>query len=132
LGNFDNRDDEGIFLGYATNNKGYIFFNKRMHKLVDCIYVWVDEEFLVKDQQTRSDDEDTNEIEEQQLKDSKEDEESKSDEENSSKKIDSKQQSEPKPPSIIVQKNHPESQIIGDKDKGIQIRRKLIKALEQS
>ena len=39
LGKFDSRVDEGIFLGYATNIKGYKFFNKRMHKLVDCIDV---------------------------------------------------------------------------------------------
>jgi hypothetical protein len=39
LGKFDSRDDEGIFLGYATNSKGYRCFNKIMHKLVDCIDV---------------------------------------------------------------------------------------------
>ena len=45
---------------------------------------------------------------------------------------DSRQQTESKPPSRIVQKNHPENQIIGDKNKGVQTRRKLIKASEQS
>ena len=35
--------NEGIFLGYATNSKGYICFNKRQHKLVDCIDLKVDE-----------------------------------------------------------------------------------------
>jgi hypothetical protein len=50
LGKFDSRVDEGIFLGYATNSKGYICFNKRMHKLVDCIDVRIDEEAPVKDQ----------------------------------------------------------------------------------
>jgi hypothetical protein len=44
LGKYDGRDDEGIFLGYATNNKGYICYNKRLHKLVDCIDIKVDEE----------------------------------------------------------------------------------------
>jgi hypothetical protein len=70
LGKFDGRDDEGIFLGYATNSKGYRCFNKRMHKLVDCIDVRIDEEAPVKDQQrisTKSDEEDdeNNENEEQ-------------------------------------------------------------------
>lgn len=51
LRKFDSRADEGIFLGYETNNKGYIFFNKRMHKLVDCIDVRIDEEAPVKYQQ---------------------------------------------------------------------------------
>jgi hypothetical protein len=50
LGKFDGRSDEGIFLGYATNNKGYKCFNKRMHKLVDCTDVRIDEEAPVKDQ----------------------------------------------------------------------------------
>ena len=39
LGKFDSRYDEGIFLGYAMNNKGYRCFNKIFHKLVDCIDV---------------------------------------------------------------------------------------------
>ena len=50
LGKFDSRDDEGIFLGYATNSKGYRLFNKRMHKLVYCIDVQIDEEDPIKDQ----------------------------------------------------------------------------------
>jgi hypothetical protein len=37
LGKYDGRADEGMFLGYATNNKGYKCYNKRLHKLVDCI-----------------------------------------------------------------------------------------------
>jgi hypothetical protein len=43
LGKYDDRVDEGIFLGYATNSKGYICYNKRLHKMVDCIDVKVDE-----------------------------------------------------------------------------------------
>jgi hypothetical protein len=35
-------------LGYATNSKGYRCYNKRLHKLVDCIDIKVDEEILVK------------------------------------------------------------------------------------
>jgi hypothetical protein len=51
LGKFKSRSNEGIFLGYATNSKGYRCFNKRMHKLVDYIDVLIDEEAPVKDQQ---------------------------------------------------------------------------------
>jgi hypothetical protein len=42
----DDRDDEGIFLGYATNSKGYRCYNKKLHKMVDCIDVKVDEGIL--------------------------------------------------------------------------------------
>jgi transposase InsO family protein len=43
LGKYDDRADEGIFLGYATNSKGYRCYNKRLHKMVDCIDVKIDE-----------------------------------------------------------------------------------------
>jgi transposase InsO family protein len=43
LGKYDDRDDEGIFLGYSTNSKGYRCYNKRLHKMVDCIDIKVDE-----------------------------------------------------------------------------------------
>jgi hypothetical protein len=45
---------------------------------------------------------------------------------------DSNQQSTTNSSSRIIQKNHPASQIIGEKDKGVQTRRNLIKNTEQS
>jgi hypothetical protein len=49
IGKYDDRDDEGILLGYDTNSKGYRCYNKRLHKLVDCIDIKVDEEIPVRD-----------------------------------------------------------------------------------
>jgi hypothetical protein len=46
LGKYDERAEEGILLGYATNNKGYLCYNKMLHKLVDFIDIKVDEEIL--------------------------------------------------------------------------------------
>src|ERR1700678_4221290 len=43
LGKYDDRADEGIFLGYATNSKGYRCYNKRLHRMVDSIDVKIDE-----------------------------------------------------------------------------------------
>ena len=43
IGKYDDRAGEGIFLGYATNSKGYKCYNKRLHKLVECIDIKVDE-----------------------------------------------------------------------------------------
>ena len=54
IGKYDDRDDEGIFLGYATNIKGYKFYNKRFHKLVDYIDIKIDEGLHVNDIQIRS------------------------------------------------------------------------------
>jgi transposase InsO family protein len=48
IGKYDDRADEGILLGYATNSKGYRSYNKRLHKLVDCIKIKVDEEVPVR------------------------------------------------------------------------------------
>jgi hypothetical protein len=45
---YDHRADEGIFLGYAINSKGYKCYNKRLHKLVDYIEIKVDEEIPVR------------------------------------------------------------------------------------
>ena len=43
LGKYDDRADEGIFLRYDTNSKGYRFYNKRLHKLVDYIDIKINE-----------------------------------------------------------------------------------------
>ena len=48
IGKYDDKVDEGIFLGYSTNSKGYICYNKRLHKLVDCRDIKVDEEIPIK------------------------------------------------------------------------------------
>jgi hypothetical protein len=47
IGKYDDSADEGIFLGYATNSKGYRCYNKRLHKLIDCIDIKVDEEIPI-------------------------------------------------------------------------------------
>jgi hypothetical protein len=67
-------------LGYATNSKGYRCYNKRSHKLVDCIDIKFDEEIPVRNVssvETRT--EDIVENEDEQVQGS-EKEESKSDE----------------------------------------------------
>jgi hypothetical protein len=68
LGKYDDKVDEGIFLGYATKSKGYICYNKRLHKLVDCIDIKVDEEIHVRDvSSVESTTEDIVEIEDEQV-----------------------------------------------------------------
>jgi hypothetical protein len=131
ISKYDDRADEGIFLGYATNSKGYRCYNKRLHKLVDCIDIKVDEEIPVRN--ISSDEprtKDTVEDEDEQVQGS-EREESGSDEDMNIQ-TDTSQQKEAKSPLRIIRKNHPENQIIGDINEGVQTRRKLIKNSEQS
>ena len=104
------------------NNKGYTYFNKIMHKLVDYIDVRIDEEAHVKDQHrisTKPDekDDENNESEEHQTPESQEYDESSGEE--IPRQEESGQQSTSNPSSRITQKNHPKSHIIGEKDKGV-------------
>jgi hypothetical protein len=68
LSKYDERDDEGIFLGYATNSKGYRCYNKRMHKMVDCIDVKFDEGIPTREMYSNeSSTEDTAKVEDEQV-----------------------------------------------------------------
>jgi hypothetical protein len=126
IGKYDDRADEGILLGYATNSKGYICYNKKLHKLVDCIDVKVDEEIPVRN--IHSDEprtKDTTEDEHEEVQ-GLEREEAESDEDVNIQ-TNTSQQKEAKSPLRIIRKNHPENQIIGDINEGVQTRRKPIK-----
>jgi hypothetical protein len=119
LGKYDERVDEGIILGYATNSKGYICFNKRLHKLVDCIDLKVDEGVSEREvRNIESTTEDTYKTKYEQVQESDGEE---------TPTQESGQKSASNPSSRITQKNHPESQIIGEKDKSVQTRRRIIK-----
>ena len=92
--------------------------------MVDNIDIKIDEGMSVKDIQissVESNTEDTAEEEEEQVQASE-----KEDSESNNEGIDSQQQSV-KPSSRIIWNNHPESQIIGNKNEGVQTRRKLLK-----
>jgi hypothetical protein len=118
-------------MSYATNSKGYRCYNKRLHKLVDCIDIKVDEEIPVRNvSSVDPSTEDIVEYEDEQVQ-GLEREESESVEDMNTP-TDTNQQKESKSPLRIVRKNHPENRIIGDINKGVQTRRKLIKDSEQS
>jgi hypothetical protein len=131
LGKYDDRADEGIFLGYATNSKGYKCYNKRLHKMVDCIDIKFDEGIPAREvYNNESSTEDTAKDGDEQVQES-ENEDSESDEDRDTL-TDSNQQTTSNSSSRITQKNHPASQIIGEKDKGVQTMRKIIKNTKQS
>ena len=44
LGKFQNKIDEGIFLGYSTERRDYKFYNNLLKRMVESMYVRVDKE----------------------------------------------------------------------------------------
>jgi hypothetical protein len=60
LKKFDDRYDEGIFLGYDSTKKAYICYNLRLHKIVESADVKVDDlkTMKIKNQETILDNED--------------------------------------------------------------------------
>jgi hypothetical protein len=71
LGKYDDKADEGIFLGYATNNKGYKCYHKRLHKMVDSIDIKVDEGIPTREvYNNESFTEDTTKFEDEQVQES--------------------------------------------------------------
>ena len=130
LGKYDDRVDEGIFLGCATESKGYRCYNKRLHKMVNCIDVKVDEDCHGSISQRNDDDsclEETNEETKEQVQESQKKESNLLEYEEAKPEQHTVQYS-----SRITRKNHPESQIIGDESKGFQTRRKILQESEQS
>ena len=130
LGKFDDRSDEGIFLGYASTKKAYRCYNLRLHKIIESADVKVDDlktknfkhQEAIIDSESDDDEEET--IDTQKKVEEKEgiqeDEISTNEEREESPRRDTKT------PSRIIQKNHPEDQIIGDKEARVQTRRKLL------
>ena len=43
LGKFESITDEGIFLGYSSTKKAYRCYNKRIQKIIESVYVRVDD-----------------------------------------------------------------------------------------
>jgi hypothetical protein len=97
------------FSSPPTGGKGYRCFNKRLHKLVDCIDLKVDEGVTEREvSNIEPTIEDISEMKDEQVEEL--------DGEETPRQEESGQQSASNPSSIITQKNHPESRIIGEKD----------------
>ena len=118
LGKFYVRDDEGIFLGYASKSKGYRCYNKRLHKIVESIDVRFEEDIPNRTRSTSC----ANPPDGHGSEDQDNDEHRKTIEDT---ELNSKR------PSRHTQKNHPEDQIIGDKSVGVQTRRQLTEQTEE-
>jgi hypothetical protein len=121
MGKFDSRVDKGVLVGYSSTRKAYKCYNLRLNKVVESINVTIDETGRPKSK------EEENESMKQPLEEEAEDEKEveEEDEENLTEAEEKVQQVPPKTPSKRVQKNHPSEQIIGNKDAGVETRRKI-------
>ena len=123
LGKFDSRTDEGIFLGYSSTKKEYRCYNKRLHKIVESVDARIDDiKPRIHDSVENANSEEKEDLHE---------DESTHDEEEGIEKEDTHEGEEYFPrlgtntPSRRIQKNHPETQIICDKNAGVSTRRHL-------
>jgi hypothetical protein len=131
LGKFDSILGEGLFLGYSSNKRAYRCYNLRLHKIVESANVKVYDltSRRIKSQdnsqvdEKRRDDDDDEETKEIQEEESQIEEEN---EEEASPRQDSKTSSR------RVQRDHPESQIIGNKNVEVETRRRLTFQSEQA
>jgi hypothetical protein len=116
MGKFDSRVDKGILVGYSSTRKAYKCYNLRLNKVVESINITIDETGRPKSKKEE------NKSMEQLFEE--EEEEEYEDEENLTEVEDQVQQVSPKTPSKRVQKTHPLDHIIGNKDAGVETRRK--------
>ena len=117
LGKFEPRADEGIFLGYSSRSKAYKRYNKILRNIVECIIVVIVESLSSPKKEIPTTNEDDDDVYLPASNNNNiEGVPNEAPEEDLSKKA----------PSMYVQKNHPESQILGEKGSGVQTRRNLV------
>jgi hypothetical protein len=123
MGKFDSRVDKGILVGYSSTWKAYKCYNLRLNKVVESINVTIDETSIPESKKEENKSMEQLFEEEEQKEEEEEDEDE--DEENLIEVEEKVQQVSPKTPRKQVQKNHPSDQIIGNKDAGVETRRKI-------
>jgi hypothetical protein len=120
MGKFDSHVDKGVLVVYSSTRKAYKCYNLRLNKVVESINVTIDE---TDGPESKEENESMKKPLEEEEKDEKEVEAE--DEENLTEAEEQVQQVSPKAPSKKVQKNHPLDQIIGNKDVGVETRRRI-------
>ena len=120
MGKFDSHVEKGVHVGYSSTRKSYKCYNLRLNKFVENINVTIDETGKPesKEKENKSMEQIFEEGDEKQVEEEDEDEVNPTEEEEHVQKL------SPKTPSKQVQKNHPSDQIIGNKDAGVETRRK--------
>jgi hypothetical protein len=122
---FDSLVDKGVLVGYSSTRKAYKCYNLRLNKVVESINITIDETGRPESK------EEEKKSMEQIFKEEAEDEVEEEDEDNPIETEEKVQQVSRNTPRKRVQKNHPSDQIIGNKDAGVETRRK-IRSLEKT
>ena len=115
-GKFEERADEGIFLGYSSTSKAYRCLNKRTRKIIESADVRIDENIEPKNA-THNDSpvfEDSSEIDDE-----------KAESNDSEKSQDDSEDATPRKHSTWAEQ-HPKDQIIGDPKAGVQTRQSVV------
>jgi hypothetical protein len=120
MGKFDSHVDKGVLVGYSSTRKEYKCYNLRLNKVVENINVTIDETDRPESKEEENKSMEQHFEEEEEAEDELEEEY----EENPIETEEQVQQVSPNMPSKRVQKNHPSDQIIGNKDAGVETRRK--------
>jgi hypothetical protein len=122
IGKFDSWVEKEIVFGYSSKSKAYKCFNMRLKRRVEGINVQIDETSVWNPKEERKDS-----AEQEGEEDLKEEVEEEEEQPEAEKEKDDPQNVHipPKNPSQWVQENHPSEQIIGNKDVGVETRRKL-------
>jgi hypothetical protein len=123
MGKFDSRVDKGVLVGYSSTRKAYKCYNLRLNKIVENINVTINETSRLESKEEEN--ESMEQTSEEESEDEKEVEEEDEDEDKPTETKEQVQQVSPKTPSKWVQKNHPSDQIIGNKDVGVESRRRI-------
>ncbi|XP_057418198.1 uncharacterized protein LOC130712379 [Lotus japonicus] len=113
----DPKSDEGIFMGYSTNNKAYRVYNSRTEVMMESVNVSIDDQPSGREDTTATEDEDGPHV---QANVPTVDLDIESDV--SSDEQEEKMTTANKGPSIRIQKNHPQENIIGDPKEGVTTR----------
>jgi hypothetical protein len=120
---FDSHLDKGILVGYSSTRKSYKCYNLRLNKVVESINITIDE--TGKPESKKEENKSKEQLFEEEDEKEEEEEDEDEDEENPTEIEEKVQQVSPKTPRKRVQKNHPSDQIIGNKDAGVETKRKI-------
>jgi transposase InsO family protein len=120
MGKFDSRVDKGVLVGYSSTKKAYKCYNLILNKVVENINITIDETGRLESKEEK------NKSMEQIFKEEETEYEVEEEDEENPTEIEEKvHQVSPNTPRKRVRKNHPSNQIIGNKDAGVETRRKI-------